>query len=489
MYLFNVMRNYLNSLTGTSQEFEELLAAKDITAVQGKMSNRFGLIEQARREYLCEEHKVMRREDKIAIKKNKDGTEERRIVPVWRLPVPYQRYINEVSLVFMYGRPVKWAQTSEDTDEAFAKFLEVVDKTHFNSKIRQCKRLAGAETESALLFRTFRNSEGKADVQLRVLAASKGDEIYCRWDQYENLMSVGWGYHLTEAQNKVVYHFDVYTADRIYRCTQDGKVGWNVDEEENLVGKIPIIVFQQEREWSEVQWLIEREEDIASRAADTNDYYSDPTMVVSADVLKSLPEKGEAGKVMITNDVEGVDKAARYLTWDSAPESKKQELEWLQDQILNKSFTPKISLDTLKSVSQLSAKALRTVMMLAEVKADRHKEVHDELLTRTANLFKSVIGNVLDVSLAEQCSRLTISHEWQEPFGDDAAEDLEKIIKAVDAGILSTETAIEMNPLVKNAIAEQERLTEEKESAAALQRDIFSTSEPAQGTSQDGASD
>lgn len=489
MDILNVMRNYLSSLAGTGQEFEQLLAARDITAVKGKMTHRRGMIDRAREEYDCERHKVMRREDRLVEKRDKNGNVvDRHTVKTWKLPVPYQRYINEVSVVFLYGRAVKWSQTSEGTDNAFAKFLEVMERTHFNAKIRQCKRLAGAETESALLFRTFRNSEGKADVQLRVLAASKGDEIYCRWDQYENLMSAGWGYYLTETEDKVVYHFDVFTPERTYRCVQRA-MGWEVTEEENLIGKIPLIVFQQETEWSAVQGLIEREEDIASRNADTNDYYSDPTMVVSADVIRSLPEKGEAGKVMVTNDAEGVDKAARYLTWDSAPESKKQELEWLQDQILNKSFTPKITLDSLKSVSQLSAKALRTVMMLAEIKADRHKETHDELLTRTANLFKAVIGNVLDVSLRGECSRLTVSHEWQEPFGDDSAESLEQIIKAVDAGIMSAETAVEMNPLVKNAIAEQERLTQEKEAAAALQRDIFAASEPAQGSSEDGASE
>lgn len=51
MVLFDLFRNYLNALVGRNQEFEALLAAKDISSVKTKMANRFPLIEDARREY------------------------------------------------------------------------------------------------------------------------------------------------------------------------------------------------------------------------------------------------------------------------------------------------------------------------------------------------------------------------------------------------------------------------------------------------------
>lgn len=186
-----------------------------------------------------------------------------------------------------------------------------------------------------------------------------------------------------------------------------------------------------------------------------------------------MPEKKEAGKLLITNDKDGVDKAAKYLTWDSAPQSKKDELDWLQSQILSKSFTPNITLDTLKSISQLSAKALRTVMMLADIKASKHKEVHDELLDRTASLITAIIGNVLDVSLHSECESLVVSHEFQEPFGKDIADDLDNIIKSIDAGITSTETGIELNPLIKDHALEKKRLEEEKAERLEEQQSIF----------------
>lgn len=477
MILIDLFRNYVNALVGKNQKFEQLLAAKDISAVKDKMCNQEKKIFDALSEYDTFSHEVMKREDKIITdKKGKFLRTEK----VWKLPIPYPVYINEIALVFLYGRPIKWVQQSEGTDKAFDAFLNVIKRTRFDSKIRQCKRLAGAETESAMLFRVFRDDDGKPDVQIRVLARSKGDEIYVRWDQYENIISIGWGYYVKEEKDNVVYHFDIFTKQTIYHCAKRS-LGWEVNEEQNFIGKIPIILFQQEKEWKGVEPLIHREEFIASRTADTNDYFSDPIAIMSAEIIKNMPEKKEAAKMLITNDKDGVDKAAKYLTWDSAPQSKKDEIEWLHTQILQKTFTPNITTDTLKSVSQLSAKALRTVMMLADIKASKHKETHDELLDRTASLITAIIANVLDVSLSGECESLEIGHEFQEPFGDDIADSLTNIVKAVDAGIISTEGAIELNPLVKDVAREKQRLAQEQEERQQQQMSIFGTPDGSEG--------
>lgn len=471
MILFDLFRNYVNSLVGRNQEFEELLAAKDIAAVRDKMQTHLDEVMDALKDYDPTSHQIMMREDKLITDKNGNFVKREK---VWRLPIPYQVYINEIALVFLYGRPVKWVQVSENTDDAFKAFQDFIKRTRFDSKIRQCKRIAGAETEAAMLFRVFKDDEGKPDCQIRVLARSKGDEIYTRFDQYENLISFAWGYYAKETEDTVVYHFDIYTKQVVYRCAKKS-LGWEVQTEPNLIGKLPVIYFRQQKEWHGVENLIDREESIASHTADTNDYFADPIAIMASDIIKNMPEKKETGKLLVVNDKEGVDKAAKYLTWDSAPQSKKEEVDWLQNQILQKTFTPNITTDTLKSISQLSAKALRTVMMLADIKASKHKEQHDELLDRTASLVAAIIGNVLNVSLASQCAALQVGHEFQEPFGDDIADSLTNIVKAVDGGIMSLYTAIELNPLVKDTHREKERLADEQEESRRRQEAIFGT--------------
>lgn len=469
MVLFDLFRNYVNALVGRNQEFEQLLAAKDISSVKDKMDNRFPIVAEAIKEYNIDTHEIMKREDKIIT--DKKGNFLRKEA-VWKLPIPYPVFINEISAVFLYGRPVKWTQLSEGTDDAFKAYLELMKEMHFDSKIKQCKRIAGAETESAMLFRTYRDDDGSPKVQIRVLAHSKGDEIYIRKDQYENIISAAWGYYVREEKDELVYHFDIYTRDVIYHCAKRA-IGWDVVEETNFIGKIPLILFWQDKEWKGVERLIHREEYIASRTADTNDYLADPITIMNADIIKNMPEKKEASKLLITNGQDGVDKAAKYLTWDSAPQSKKDELDWLQNQILQKTFTPNITTDTLKSISQLSGKALRTVMLLADIKASKHKEVHNELLDRVASLVTAIIGNVLDVHLHTQCENLRIGHEFQEPFGDDIADDLNNVIKSYDAGLISTETAVEMNPLVKDPHREMSRLDQEAAERQKQQENIF----------------
>lgn len=122
------------------------------------------------------------------------------------------------------------------------------------------------------------------------------------------------------------------------------------------------------------------------------------------------------------------------------------------------SFTPNISFETLKSVSQLSAKALKTVMLLADIKASMRKESHDELLDRTASVITEIIGNVLDISLRKECDNLVVEHEFQEPFGEDIADALKNIVTAYDAGIMSRESSVVANPLVKDGHAEMKKV-------------------------------
>lgn len=467
--------NYLNAVVGRNQEFDELIKAKDISRVKSLFQSREELTAEAMSEYDTRLHEINKRKDKIV--RNKLG-QRKGIVKRWKLPLNYPQYINEISVVFIYGRPVKWTLQGDKGDKAFEAFKDVIKRTRFDSKVRQCKRLAGAETQSAMLFRVFRNNEGKPDVQIRVLARSKGDEIYSRWDIYENLVSFAWGYYVKEDSTHTVYHFDIFTPEVIYRCKQT-MTGWEVTPEENLIGKIPVILFQQEKEWTGVEPLIEREEYIGSRTADTNDYFSDPMFLIHEDIIKNMPEKGDENKTLRIrgNNVDDVSKYAKYLTWDSAPESKQKEVDWLQKHILSKTFTPNIDFDNMKGLSNVSGKALKQMMLLADIKASRHKESHDELLDRTSNLILAIIGNVLQVALKSECDNTVIAHEFQEPFGEDIKEVIDNIAKAKDAEMLSTEGAVELNPIIKDHALEMKRLQKEQEQSAQRQRDLFGTNQ------------
>lgn len=460
-----VISNKVKSVLGVQQNFENLLKSKDIDNLVRLMSYRGTEVEEALKEYIVDKHKIVSRPDKII----KDA--EGRVVRTekqWKLPIPYQEFINEIAMVFLYGKPVKFSQTSDGTDDAYKSFLDIVKETRFDSRIRQCKRLAGAETESALLLHVYKNDEGQPEALLKVLARSRGDELYTMFDNYDKLMTFARGYYLMY-DGKAVKHIDIFTKDIIYRCKKKD-LGWDVIEEKNLIGKIPVVYFRQEKEHKGVQRLIEREEWIASVNADVNDYFSSPAVVVTADVLKNMPEKSEPGKLFIKDSKDG---DVKYLTIDSAPELKKLELEYLEKQILSKSFTPNISFDQMKGLSTISGKALKQMMILAEIKAQKHKETHDELIDRFISLIKSAIANVLDIKLKSQVDNLVVDAQFQSPFGEDIQEVISNLVNSIDSGMMSEETGRELNPYINDSQAESKRIEEERKIRREQQGDVF----------------
>ena len=160
----------------------------------------------------------------------------------------------------------------------------------------------------------------------------------------------------------------------------------------NAAGKIPVLLFEQDPEHADVQPMIERSESMESTDADVNDRFANPAMVATAEILNSLPKAEDEAKLFILKNGGDV----RYLTWDQASESKKNQFERLDKHILSKSFTPNIDFDNMKSLGNMSAKAIRKVMLLAVIKAERHKESHDGYMNRHASLMKAILGNVLD---------------------------------------------------------------------------------------------
>lgn len=464
MGLLDVIKNDVKAAIGYQQSFTELLASKDVGRALGFMRSHADEALKNLEEYNVKTHKIMKRADKpIFDKKGNFIRYQKR----WRIPIPYQQFINEVALVFLYGRPVKWSQGSDNTDDAFDAYKNLLKEIRFDAHVRECKRLAGAEGTAAILFHTFRDDEGKPKLLLNVLAKSKHDDIFTIRDQYKRIMAFAWGYSLAEAGGKTVYHLDIYTANTIYRCKRV-TVGWEVMVMINPVGKIPMLLMEQEPEHDGVQPAIERVESLTSTDADVNDRFANPAMVATADVLNSLPKAEEEAKLYILKNGGEI----KYLTWDQASESKKNEYERLDKHILSKSFTPDIDFDNMKGLSNVSAKALKQMMTLATIKAEKRKETHDGYMNRCGNLMCAILGNVLDYANKSKYEALVLEHEFQEPFGEDASETLGDLLKQFGAGALSLQTILENSYLVKNPKMEMDRIKEEQAEAIERQKEL-----------------
>ena len=116
----------------------------------------------------------------------------------------------------------------------------------------------------------------------------------------------------------------------------------------------------------------------------------------------------------------------------------------------------------MKSLSNLSAKAIRKVMLLAVIKAEKRKETHDGYMNRHANIMLAIQGNVLDYAHKTQYEALQIGHEFQEPFGDDVSDTLNDILRQFGAGGMSTQTMLELSYLIKDAKKEYDLIKQEQ---------------------------
>jgi len=456
MGIIQSISNTIKAAVGYQQSFDELLAAGDVTRAVAMMQCQSEKATRYLKEYEVSTHKVMEREDRPVY--DKKGNFLR-----WskrnKIPIPYQKFLNEISLVFLYGRPVKWSQLSESTDDAFAFYKKLMREIRFDSSVREAKRAAGAEGVSAILYHVYREEKtNKPRLLLNVLSKKSGDDIYIIKDQYKRLKAFGWGYYLTEQGNRTIHHIDIYTADKIYLCKRGG-IGWKVTTLENYVGKIPVLLFEQEPEHADVQQMIEKVENAESVEADVIDRFANPTMVATSEILNSLPKQEEEAKLLILKNGGQVS----YLTWNDASESKRNQFERLDKHILSKSFTPNIDFDNMKSLGNLSAKAIRKVMLLAVIKAEKHKEKHDEYMNRHASLMCAIMGYVLDYAHMAQYEALDLGHEFQEPFGDDVSDVLADCSKQYNDGAMSRETYVELSYLIKDAQAEIARIKAEQQ--------------------------
>jgi hypothetical protein len=463
MGLFKTLLNQVKATAGYQQSFEELLSNKDVARAIAMMKDYSEEALKNLTEYNEAEHNVMKRRDKpIFIKGVYKGTRKK-----WKLPISYQKYINEISVSFLLGKEPLWLNNSQEEELAdyYKNFVDLVNEIKLNSRLKEAKRMSGAEGSCALLFHIYReNNESK--IRLKVLCRKYGDEILAIKDQYGKMQSFAWSYYLTEDNNQTVKHVDIYTSEKIYRCKRK-PLGWDVKEVENFLGKIPCILFEQEKEWDGQQPLIGRIEDMESKEADINDKFANPALVATEEIINDLPDrnKDEANLFILKNGG-----SVSYLTMNEASESKENQFKRLDKHILTKSFTPDLDPEKLKELGNISGKTLEKIMFLGKMKADKRKETWDDYMERIANILKAFLGNIANIKDKEKYDKLIIGHEFQDLFTADGSDVIADLSKQFNDGALSRKTYLERSYLISNAQAENERLKEDEAEAIERQK-------------------
>lgn len=453
---FEFAKNLTLNGLGVERDLMQLIQDKDISRVKTMFQDRDVEVELAIKEYRPEYHEIMKRPNKF--RKGKEP------YVVQKLPRAWQKYINEVALFFLLAKPIRWKCTNlDDTNsDAFNAFKEFLNSTRFDSTMRQAKRLAGSETESAKLYHIFRNEEtNQPELKVVVLAKSESYTLRPLFDQYKNLKAFGYGYFLKEGAN-TVEHFDIQTPKVIYRCKRQ-TLGWEVLPVANPTGKINVIYYSQRKEWEGAEYRISRDEMVDSKSADVNEYFADPVVRASADVIKSMIDPETVGKLI---QMTGKDSVFEYVEPPTATEMKDSEKKVLKESILQDTFTPDFSADAMKGTGDMSGEALERAMILGYMKRDNSKEIYDDMVNREKNLILSIMMNITHIELREKLAGLNIQHEFAEPFDDDMTTRWSTIGRAYTDKIISLETAVMLLSVAKPEEEIDKIKAEAKEEAA-----------------------
>ena len=459
-YLENIATLFKNKTLnafGVERDFLTLLSDGDVSRAIGMMSDYDSDVDQCIMEYYPEKHIVTARPNKIRENKTPYITE--------KLTRKRQAFINEVALFFLLNNKIKFiCKSREQKDrDAYKIFCEFIEDSHFNTSMRQVKRLAGAETEAAKLYHIYRNEDDN-NVQCRivVLARSTGYKLRSLIDQYGEMKAFAYGYK-TKENGRTVEHWDIQTKDWLF-YTVKNQLGWNVETRPNPTGKINIVYYRQNKEWNGVQNLCDREESVQSRLADNNNYFSDPIAKVSADILMMQEDEPHSVGKMI--QVQGDQSVLEYINPPQVAGGWTDEKNDLKSAILTDSFTPDFSYEGIKGYGTLTGAALRNAMTIGYIKRSLNLEVYEIGVAREVSVIKSFLAIVHP---EYDWANLRIDFEFADPFTDDKQTLWSAIGQAKANGIISEQTAIEIANFTDDTDAELQRIKEAQREEMAMQ--------------------
>lgn len=398
-------------------------------------------------------------------------------VPVTRLSVPYQKRIVRLAAAFLCANPIELFAAPNNEGEK--TMLSLVKRVWTDLKLmydsQEIAKIMMSETEVAELWyieqaeeRYWDNSElqgvAKFKTRMKILSNGKGDTLYPVYNSIGDMIAFGRSYKITLPDGSDEEHFDLYTDTSIVLYTKKGGT-WGAESKTNVIGKIPVIYYSQlTPEWHDVQEMIDRFEKTISNHGDTNDYYGSPMVVVKG-TIKGFAKKGETGKVLELEE----NAEAQYMTWDQSPESVKLEMENLRSLILDNTDTPDISFDNMKGMGTFSGFALKMLFMSAHLKASEKEGTFGKSVQRRINLIKSILATFNEAKLRPGTS-VDIQPKFEYFLPKDEQGVIDLLVSATaNKPVMSTKTAVGLNPLVKDAAQELEQIKAEEKEANSLQ--------------------
>lgn len=394
--------------------------------------------------------------------------EETRLEPVARIAVALQKLIVKRAASFTFGNPVQL--NAEATTENEKLVLKALKRILYDVKEvahnRKLARTIFSITEAAEVWfpvEKVHNNYGfpsRFKLKVAIFSPLMGDKLYPFFDETGDMVAFSREFK-GDSEGKETVFFETWT-DKEHRLLVKKDEGWALVEEYPKtvsIGKIPVVWGRQDDvEWQDVQWLIDRLEKLLSNFADTNDYHASPKIFVKGELI-GFSKKGESGAIIQGDE----NSSAEYLSWANAPESVKLEIDTLLRLIHTITQTPDISFDSIKGIGAISGIALKLLFMDAHLKVQDKMETFSDFLQRRVNIIKAFLANI-NTSLKNECESLVVEPEVVPYMIDDERAKVDLLVAANgQKPLISQKTSVALSGMIQDAEKEYDQILEEEQ--------------------------
>ena len=344
-------------------------------------------------------------------------------IPVAKIVTNFPKKLVRTEAAMMFGGTMHVAST--DPDEAFNEFRNVWERTlGMQSVLTEFAEKVLSETKAAIVFYPviFPHWSGQNvnEINCRVLSLPQNKHVVS--DFYPHFFDGRMDAFIHRYQTKdeggsLRDEARIWTREKILTATS-GVGGWEVREEVNAFGLIPVVYAEIDAPaWEEVAPLMDAREMRLSRLADTNDYFAEPMMVITGEA--DAPDKTTVGKEMqfpVRIDQETGREYhgdAKYLSWDQSINSTSKELDEDKNEMYSGVSAPDLSFDNLKGLGNISGVARRFMMLDAEIKERFNMRVFGPAINRCITVVQAGIANITNIKFKPQLvsARYTVTFD------------------------------------------------------------------------------
>ena len=394
-----------------------------------------------------------------------------------KIATNFPQKIVRTEVAFLFGGTMR--VETQEPDDAFATFVDTWEQTlGMQDILIEFAEKVLSETKAAIIFYPIHNPRlNKTEINCRVLSLPKTDdainEFYPHFDDTGRMDAFLYRYQVKDIENKTREEAKLWTADRLYTFTQ-GLVGvWDIQEEINLFGLIPVVYTEIDKPiWDPVAPVMDAFEQRTSRIAETNNYMADPMIVVHGEI--DAPFRDQAGKVLVfptteTSTGSPTHGDAKVLSWNQETASTSKELDLLRAEMYSGVSVPDLSFESLRGIGNMSGVARRFMLIDTKIKELFNQRYFRPALKRCVTVVKAGLYNIVDIKLKATMEGARYSVKFDSILPKDPAEEA-NVLSIAGGGkpFNSRQTIVARSPFTPpgEAEAELERIKQDEEEAA-----------------------